>query len=509
MRLCSLAIWCFLLPTPQAQDHAVVATVGRFAITGQDLIDSYEFGPAFVRRYPNPLRKHLEYMIYERLLALEAEQLGYDTTAFVRERVTALEEDLTVDELYKDDVLSRIKLTDREIEEGIKKERMNLRIRWLYAPTLGQTQNVERELKRGVPFDSLYARTRERRDSLSEHLLELSLLSLECNTPGLARGVADLKTGQVSSPIEGPDGYYLVRLDRVWQNPIVSETEYASLKDGVVKILTSSRADELAGEYVKSKMVTANPVIKAEGFNIVRAYIAEKGLARDTRVQWDIPSTFMTEAGPQPINSSGEFLSRPLVTFADRTLTVRDYVTWFDVRQFQLKTRSLAAFNSSIKRTIWKLVQDKLLSSEAYGRRLNRRDKVKRETGKWNAKLLYLAGRSSVLRGITIDDQDLKKEYERMKGRYKDASGRQMTFAEARDQVWSTRYYQEEERVLSQTLRRLKDKYPVNVDEEAVSRLAVGTKSESNPVDVVFYKPGGTFPRVAFPTIDESWQRLP
>jgi len=509
MRLCSLAVLCFLLPTLQAQDHAVVATVGRFAITGQDLIDSYEFGPAFVRRYPNPLRKHLEYMIYERLLALEAEQRGYDTTAFVRERVTALEEDLTVDELYKDDILSRIKLADQEIEEGIKKERVNLRIRWLYAPNLPQAQSIEGELKRGISFDSLYARTRGKEDSLSEHLLELSLLSLECNTPVLARGMADLKTGQVSSPIEGPDGYYVVRLDRVWQNPIVSETKYGSMRDGVVKILVSSRADDLAAEYVKTKMATANPVIKAEGLNIVRAYIAEKGLARDTRVQWDIPSTFMTEAGPQPINSSGEFLSRPLVMFAGRTLTVRDYVTWFDIRQFQLKTRSLAAFNSSIKRTIWKLVQDKLLSSEAYGRRLDRRDEVKRETGKWNAKLLYLAGRSSVLRGITIDDQDLKNEYERMKGRYKKASGRQMTFAEARDQVWSTRYYEEEERFLLQTLRRLRDKYPVRVDEEVASRLAVGIKSESTPVDVIFYKPGGTFPRVAFPTIDESWQRLP
>jgi hypothetical protein len=184
-------------------------------------------------------------------------------------------------------------------------------------------------------------------------------------------------------------------------------------------------------------------------------------------------------------------------------------VRWFDIRQFQLKTRSLAAYNSSIKRTIWKLVQDKLLSSEAYGRRLDRRDDVKRETGKWNAKLLYLAGRSSVLRGITIDDQDLKRDYERTKARYKDASGNLMTFAEARDRLWSTRYYAEEERVLRETLQHLRNKFAVHVDEEAVRRLAAGIGPESDPIEVIFYKPGGTFPRVAFPTIDESWQRLP
>lgn len=506
MKLSGLALCCFLLPAVWVQDQAVIATVGRFAITGQDLLDSYEFGPAFVRQYPNPLRKHLEYMIYERLLALEAEQRGYDSTAFVRERVAALEEDLTVDELYKDDILSGITISDREIEEGIKKQRVNLRIRWLFAPNPTTAHTHEAQLKAGVSFDSLYAQTK---DSLSEHLVEVTLLSLEQRNPELARGIATLKTGQVSSPIEGPDGYYLVRLDQVWQNPLMTESEYETVKEGVVKTLTSSRADALAGEYVKTKMAAANPVIKAEGFNIVRAYIAEKGLTRDTRVQWDIPSTFMTEAGPQPINSSGEFLSRPLVTFAGRMLTVRDYVTWFDIRQFQLKTSSLPAFNASIKRTIWKLVQDRLLSSEAYGRRLNRRDDVRRETGKWNAKLLYLAGRSSVLREITIDDQDLKKDYERMKAGHKGSSGRDMTFAEARDQLWSTRYYAEEERVLRKTLRDLKAKYGPHVDEEAVRRLASGIKPEKDPVEVIFYKPGGTFPRVAFPTIDESWQRLP
>jgi hypothetical protein len=256
-------------------------------------------------------------------------------------------------------------------------------------------------------------------------------------------------------------------------------------------------------------MKAANPVIRAEGFNIVRAYVADKGLSRDTRVKWDIPSTFMTEAGPQPIGTSGEFLSRPLVVFGNNMMTVRDYVVWFDIRQFQLKTSSLEAFNSSIKRTIWKMVQDRLLSNEAYARQLNQRDVVKKETGKWNAKLLYLAGRSSILKAINISDDSLKREYERTKARYKDHSGKPLSFAEARDQVWTTLYYAEEEKILLQTLSRLKAEYPPSYDEEAIRRLSEGRDRESDPVNVVFYKPGGTFPRVAFPTIDESWQRFP
>ena len=110
-----VSLVCFLRGNLFADNPEVIATVGRFAITKQDLLDSYEYGPGFVKRLPNPLRKHLEFMIDERLLALEAERLNYDTTQFVRERVAALEEDLTVDELYADKILSQAKVSDKKI----------------------------------------------------------------------------------------------------------------------------------------------------------------------------------------------------------------------------------------------------------------------------------------------------------------------------------------------------------------------------------------------------------
>jgi len=504
-------VWllCWVLPVPGSPEEAVVATVGGFVITERDLLDSYEFGPSFVKRYPDPLRKHLDYMVYERLLALEAQRLGYDTSAFVRQRVAALEEDLTVDQLYEDEILANIHLTGKEIEEGVQKQRVNLRLRWLHTTDGEEARRFEAELNKRECFDSLYTTHRGKGDAVSDHSLETTLFRLEHDTPQLAAGIAKLKPTQVSAPIEGPDGYYIVRLDGVWQNPVITETEYGTLKDGVTKTLMSSRAEQLAADYVKTQMTGANPVIKAEGFNIVRAYVAEKGLSQDSRVKWDIPSTFMTEAGPQLIGTSGEFLSRPLVFFGNSMITVRDYIVWFDIRQFQLKTSSLEAFNSSIKRTIWKMVQDKLLSDEAYTRQLNRRDEVRKETGKWNAKLLYLAGRSSILHSIRISEESLKLEYERTKSDYKDHAGKPLSFAEARDQVWTTMYYAEEEKILLQTLSRLKTLYPFSYNEEAIHRLTGEIKMESDPVNVIFYKPGGTFPRVAFPTIDESWQRIP
>ncbi len=484
-----------------AGGDGIVATVGRFSITKQDLLDSYEFGPAFVKRLLNPLRKHLDYMIDERLLALEAEELKYDTTEFVRERVSALEEDLTVDELYKDEILSKVKLSGKEIEVGIQKAKTNLRLRWVFSADKQKADMLSRALKSGTSFDSLYSL---HVDSTSDMKLETTLLKLENDVPEFANGIRTLRTKQVSAPLQGPEGYYLVQLDHVWQNPLTTETEHENLKQTTVEVLRSAKADALGREYVKSRMKSANPVIKAEGFNIVRAYLADKGLSRDTQVKWNIPSTFMTEAGPMPINASDKFLRRSLVTFAGQTLTVRDYTKWFDVRQFQLKRSSLAAFNSSVKQTIWKMVQDKVLSQEAYARGLNKRQDVRHEAKKWDAKLLYLAGRSHWMRTISIPDSVLKKRYEQNKKRYRGPDGKQMTFEKARDQVRLDVFADAEAKTLFRKLQQLRKKYDVVVKEESVKQIAI--PPDPHAIDVMIYKPGGTFPRVAFPTIDERWQ---
>jgi hypothetical protein len=439
---------------PDSLDTAVVATVGRFTITGRDLLDSYEFGPAFVKRARDPLRKHLEYMIDERLIALEAERLRYDTTAFVRERVAALEEDLAVDQLYHDKILSNVTLSEEEVEAGIRKARTNLRLRWIYANTNQEAQNIAVELNRGVAYDSLYACQFHSSDSTTTRAMETTLLALERDNPDIASQLVHVRSQKVSTPLKGSDGYYIIRIDEVWQNPLATETEYVTLKDMAVKVVRMMKADNLAQEYVRGKMALANPIIKAEGYNIVRAYLADKGLSRDTRLKWKIPTTFMTEAGPQPIIASGKLLSRPLVTFGTQTLTVRDYLRWFDIRQFQLKTHSREAFNSSVKRTIWKIVQDGLLSQEAYELGLHLRDTVQHEMSKWEAKLLYLAGRTHLRRSITITELDLKKRFDEQKHRYIDASGKQLDFAEAKLYIWTDIYSEEETKVLFRTACR-------------------------------------------------------
>lgn len=143
LRLFYCVLGVLLCDNSLAPAQEVVATVGRFSITTKDLLDSYEFGPAFVKRQAHPLRKHLEFMIDDRLLALEAERLKYDTTAFVRNRVSSPEEDLTVDQFYQHEVLSNVKLRGKKEFDG-HKATTNLRLRWILSTEKHDTEQISR-----------------------------------------------------------------------------------------------------------------------------------------------------------------------------------------------------------------------------------------------------------------------------------------------------------------------------------------------------------------------------
>ncbi|MGB2869219.1 MAG: peptidylprolyl isomerase [Bacteroidota bacterium] len=488
-------------------DSSVIATVGRFAVTEGDLLRSFEAAPAFVRRDSAPLQKHLEYMMDERLLALAADSLGFSQSGFVKERVSALEEDLAVDELYKADILSHVRLGEREIEANMQKAVRNVRYRWIFAPERRHADALLASIRSGAPFDSLFQRELAG-SSVADRTAESTQLRLEWDTPNIASALGKLRKRGVSPVLEGNDGFYIVSLDEVWQNPLRTETEMSMIRGEAIRIGTQIKADARAGGYVKSKMRQANPVLKAGGFNILRAFVAEKGLSRDTRVRWAIPATFMTEAGPQPIAASSKFLNRPLVTFGKRTLTVSDYTRWFDLRQFQLKTHSLSAFNSSVKQTVWRMVQDKLLIEEAYRRGFQTVDTVRHETAIWEAKFLYLAGRAHVLKSASVDESHLRSLYDERKKQFRRESQNIPTFESVKEEMRAEALGEQEGILLLQALEILKARYPVVVNKERLSQLSRTSTQDRQAIDMIIYKPGGTFPRVAFPTIDEAWSRL-
>ncbi|HMD13946.1 MAG TPA: hypothetical protein VKI62_04930, partial [Bacteroidota bacterium] len=134
----------------------VVASVGSHTITAQEFLLNYEFGPAFPKREKNSKKEYLNYMIYEKLIALDGYRHGIDKTNDAKLSLAEMEGDLATEELYKQDVLSKAKITEETIQYGITENKKLYAVRWLYQRTNEQIQHQGDLLGRGISFDSLF-----------------------------------------------------------------------------------------------------------------------------------------------------------------------------------------------------------------------------------------------------------------------------------------------------------------------------------------------------------------
>ncbi|MGA9407517.1 MAG: hypothetical protein WBW71_10330, partial [Bacteroidota bacterium] len=135
----------------------ILAEVGPWNVTAQEFLLNYEYGPAFPKRASDSKKHYLTYMIYEKLLALDGYARGLQSSHEVQEVLSEVEADLATEELYKDDVLNTIHISDKEIERGVSKENVHLGLKWLFSPTKEDIFRQEKLLRIGASFDSLFA----------------------------------------------------------------------------------------------------------------------------------------------------------------------------------------------------------------------------------------------------------------------------------------------------------------------------------------------------------------
>lgn len=450
----------------------VISRVGPLTVTAQRFLLCYEFGPGFVKRRPDSRTLQLSYMINEQLLALGAYDRGLDTTRLVKDFVAEIEGDVATEELYKDDVLSKVRVSDAEIAAGTEMELRRLSVAWLFANSEADAQQLTATLSKGASFDSIFTAQNPDSASRSERSMETTRLKMSLSNPQFYGAIESLPARVSSRPIKGPDGYYIVRIADEWRSRIVGEAEVQKLQEEARNAITQHRADSLSDEYVRRIMESEKPVIQAKPFNLLVEWLAGKFIRPDDRSRWKIGLT--TDEGQVEAHAADT-----LVTLRKRIFRMGDFVTWYRTREanIRLSRSSVGAFASSTQQLVWRMVRDRLLTAKALGRGLQKRTSVVSQKKWWEEKMLYELEKASLARTIPPDTTKGRRAYET-----------ELT-----------------KRILHRILS-LKQKYPVSIDSSALRRLPVDEENQPRAIDVYAVKKGGIFPHQAFPTIDLFWQ---
>jgi PPIC-type PPIASE domain len=489
-------------------DSIIVASIGNRNITAQEFLFNYEFGPAFTRRDKDSRQRYLNFIIYEKLLALEGYTRHIDTTEGARQTLAEIEGDLATEELYKDDVRGKVKITEEEIDDGLRKTQINLTVKWLYTRSDDEATRLYEKFIGGTAFDSLFETQLSDSVKAEDRSIETTRFKLEMANPVLAHVLDTLHDGTVSTPIKVPDGYYIIKVVDRSKNLLMTESENTQLHSDVERALAQQKSDSLSDLYLQKIMTGEHPSIIRKPFDLLQTYLAKKILSPQEFSNWKLTERLLERWGQFDFMNIAKYEEQKLVELSRHTYTVKDYLVWYRAREYNIRLdiSSPKAFFVSFEQTIWRMVRDKLLIERAINRGLQKRDNVKKQMQWWMDKVVYKLVRGGIVDSIQLNDSLLNKYHVDHQKRYLDGNGTLIPFEKAKENVLRDFYSDELTKRLLHRILQLKERYKVNVHDKELMTLPIDDDFNPSAIDVYVVKKGGTFPRPAFPSIDYEWQ---
>ena len=119
---------------------------------------------------------------------------------------------------------------------------------------------------------------------------------------------------------------------------------------------------------------------------------------------------------------------------------------------------------------------------------------------------MYRAAKLEIDDSIKQDDSTLLTYYQEHVKNFRNDKGNVRPFAEVKDDVSRDAFAYQETSTLLHKILKLKQKYFVKTNDDALKKLAVDVENSPKAIDVYTVKKGGIFPHTAFPSIDYEWQ---
>ena len=127
------SVLLILTLTVRAQDiNKTVAKAGDMKISQREFKLRYELVPHYSRdEFNEDSSKHdlIYSLIAEKLLAQEAERLGYDTLSYYKNSVEQMRDLYVRDALYRKEVDSKVNITSGDIQKALDRYSQSLKVR--------------------------------------------------------------------------------------------------------------------------------------------------------------------------------------------------------------------------------------------------------------------------------------------------------------------------------------------------------------------------------------------
>jgi hypothetical protein len=262
------------------------------------------------------------------------------------------------------------------------------------------------------------------------------------------------------------------------------------LRQESINSLKKNKMDKLSDDYVHKLLLNQNPIIKRQGFNILRSYLGIYNLTEEKYNEWNL-SQKLDEA-LAALQVTKENIGRTIVVeVIDGTILLEEFLVWYRNRSQYIKFNktNLQSYSSSVESLVWRMVRDKLLTGQAYKRNFQKTESVIKQSKWWKDKIVYSAVKKEIVESVGLEEEEV---------RYNSLESLDVKSNEEKINTEITR------RLLLK-LNELTREYEININEDVLEKINVSEENNPKAIDFYTVKKGGLIPRTPYPTIDFEW----
>lgn len=495
-----LAAGCGLLPK---QQETVVAQIGDRIITVAEFRSNYEFGMPFLKKGQDPKATYLDYMIREKLLALEGYRLGFDRNPQVQKNEKALLPELLIEELFDHEIRQKITINPEEIREGIIRAKVRWKFRYWFEPGLADARQIQAAMKE-QGYARIVAELLEGNPEIKMKPKDFEsgyVTWLEID-PAILEAIKDLPVGEISEPLNIHGTWVLFQITDI-QRDAFTENALREGAESMRQTLFYRKAQAAVRHYVDSLMTPKNVRTKMETF-LLLADATTEWMALEPARKGDFRGA-LAAAGPDTphLLKLRNSMNNTLMQFEGGAWTIADLLERFDPGSIKTPAGNREALRSDLNRQLALTLRNHFLAAEARKLSLQNSPGLRRALQQWRDKWVYDESRSYFLRNINLDSATVRSFFDKNISRYRLHKGKEPVFADFREEAKRDAWLQAARQILIRQADVLKEQYPVTIHRTVLDTLTVTSSANSRWMSVQLYKSGSR--HMANPIADPAW----
>ena len=410
----SLILFLFAANDFAQQTEKIIARVGNENITTEEFATRYQLMPHFTDKkedLDSAKRKFLYSLIAEKLWAKKAQENRLDTSEAFKLSMNSLKSLLLKDELYRKVVLDKIKITNDEVRDGVRKFNYMLDVDLIASIDSSMVWSFYSTLLKTNKFDSLLTAN----SKLKELHKNSDVTFGDFESARLEDSAFALKRKKFTPPIKTKRGWIIVRLNERKTNP--RKDEKPDVKMNIVYNKIRDRKAELhSGEFLDSLLGGLQVNVNFQLFNKLVDAI-QTNLKKEYNVNADSTHGdfyFVENLSLKLLKTiETNLLNAAFVQLPGKDRSLKEFIYYLSHQSLKVSQLDKNTITNALHKQARSFIENEMLADRGRKIGLENLPSLKDDLERWQQNYLAQLKMNNVWNATLLSDHELYDYYQR------------------------------------------------------------------------------------------------